>query len=58
MSKELEFISVDDTENEDDFAMDEGGYNPAGETSSYDRVIGNSCLNQSKVSECELRVHE
>lgn len=46
MSAELEFISVDDTDPEDD--MDEGGYNPADEDSTYDRVIGNSCLNQSK----------
>lgn len=49
MSKELEFISVDDTDPEDEFAMDEGGYNPAAEDTTYDRVIGNSCLNQSKV---------
>lgn len=48
MPKELEFISVEDTDNEDDFAMDEGGYNPSGNSSSYDRVIGNSCLKQSK----------
>lgn len=47
MSKELEFISVDDTD-EDDYAMNEsnGGYTEDGDV--YDRAIGNSCLNQSK----------
>ena len=52
MSKELEFISVDDTD-EDDYAMNEsnGGYTEDGDV--YDRAIGNSCLNQSKVS-CDV----
>lgn len=49
MSKELEFISVDDTDPDDEYAMNEGGYNPSAENSSADRIIGNSCLNQSKV---------
>lgn len=48
MSKELEFISVDDTDHEDEYAMNESGYNSSDNT-PYDRVIGNSCLNQSKV---------
>ena len=45
MSKELEFITVDDKD--EDYEMDQslGGT----EDSPYDRVIGNSCLNQSKV---------
>ena len=53
MSQELEFISVEDTDPEDEYMMNEGGYNDQ----AYDRVIGNSILKQSKVMNCLFCVY-